>query len=218
MQLIFITAGRLDLFKRTICSLDLLEDKSLLTSVVIVDDASTESDLNQMRISVETLLPGRTCKIHIRPAPVGYRLQMETWRVNLAGDYSFHCEDDWEFRNPGTMLTAAQDVLQHDLSLAQVAFTRPYGDGELLKTQNGTTYWIKAPDPYLPYTSNPSVVRVSAFKSTGPFTEASGTGHGEHDFGLKLMAKGYRTAYLEHQLAWHTGHGRSAFTTNKTPR
>ena len=218
MKLMFITAGRFDLFERNVKSIAAIEDICRVNEISIIDDASPAPEIEAMAKLVREILPGRRFTIHTREKPVGYRLQMERWRSLLGDDpFSFHCEDDWEFKEPGRLITAATDVLQHDPCIAQVVFTLPCGGNELLRTANGTGYWISRPGRYLPYTSNPSIVRVSAFKQAGSFCDEL-EGHGEHDFGKKLMNLGYLTAFLEQRYAWHTGHGRSAFTANQTPR
>jgi hypothetical protein len=218
MQLIFTTSRRLDLFQRTVRSIGQLADAPLITQIVVIDEGSTDEDVNAMAITLADCLPKREIIFDHSPTLRGYRKQWQTWLNCAKDDFIFHCEDDWEFREAGACLQAALDILNHDPSLIQVAFTYPRTDAPRKVTPKGTGYWVREswgrPD-LMPLTFNPCVFRLAAFRSVGDIGPEL---HVEYQYGLRVAAAGWRTAYLERRVAFHIGENRSAFLINHAYR
>ena len=218
MQLIFTTSRRLDLFRRTAQSIGQLQDAALITQIVVIDEGSTTEDVHEMARTLAACLPGREVTFNHSPALRGYRQQWQSWLDHAKDSFIFHCEDDWEFREAGHCLQDAVEVLRYDPSLIQVAFTYPRTDAPQKVTSNGTGYWVREswgrPD-LMPLTFNPCVFRLAAFRAVGDIGPKL---HVEYQYGLRVAAAGWRTAYLERRVAFHLGANRSAFLINHAYR
>lgn len=217
MQLIFTTSRRLELFQRTVRSIGLLADAPLITQVIVVDEGSTAEDVGAMAHALAVNLPGREMVFNHSPALRGYRQQSQL-RMNYAkDDFYFHCEDDWEFRDAGTCLQDALDILSFDSTLIQVAFTYPRTDAPRKVTPKGTGYWVREswgrPD-LMPLTFNPCLFRLAALRAVGDIGPEK---YVEYNYGKRVDAAGWRTAYLERRVAFHTG-DHSAFLINHAYR
>jgi hypothetical protein len=227
MMFTMTTSKRPALFERTLDSLmKNCRDLYLMDAVLVVDDGSSPDELNMMRQRLETACPDAYVDVITTNPAEGQALRMQAWRDKLEGYFVFHCEDDWEFTVSGCPILAGLDVLVNDQSIGQVALSRDIPSKTPNKTPTGTNYWLWEYDgsanytdgvwkSWPGYTTNPSIVRVSAIRTVGLTKNIPGF---EHEYGLRWSAAGYKTAYLMPQFCQHIGDKVSAFDINGTTR
>lgn len=217
------TCKRLDLFLATMESvLVCIEDLHLVTQWFLIDDGSSNSELEVMR----SKYPFFTI-IQVPDENRGHRGSMNLIHKLLmtnSAQYWVHLEDDWFFFKRDAYIQKAIDCLESAASkhqnVKQVLFNKGYGEtiGDvicpigtmflptgndiLLHVQNqscpiqSSTYW-----PH--YSFRPGVTDVRAIRSLGKFDAE--TTFFELAYAKNYVSHGYRTAYFNDICCLHSG-------------
>jgi hypothetical protein len=221
----FTTSNRLALFRETLSSLlNCVQDVNLASKVLLIDDGSPKEEVKQMTELTRDAFPH--CEIFISAvSPVrGHVHSMQKWFELLSGDFVFHCEDDWHFVRKGTPIGDSINILRKNPGLGQVAFSKRssqvptpifFSDGSwTYKYENGP-FIAGRLQTWPHFMLNPSVIKVDAIKKVGDFTQID---EFEYNYGLRWIASGYVTAFLNPRYAVHIGNRVSAYKINKTFR
>lgn len=139
--------------------------------------------------------------------------------AHVTTPYIFHCEDDWEFFEPG-FIEKSFDVLRKDPTVVTVQL-RAHNDtnGHPIEPENlgGYHYLIRGYDRFWHgFTLNPALRRHADYMLVKPFTESckpymEGFGHpNETDISRIYNNLGYRGAILDRKEGHvrHIGWGR----------
>jgi len=219
------TCKRLYLFKQTMNSiLHTWKDLSLVTTILCVDDNSSEEDRRAMR----SLYP--FIEFYMKtPAEKGHRQSM-----NIIWDYLHkkkpiywvHMEDDWFFYREDSYISKSIAVLDkyQDKGTHQILYNRNYAEtfrdfqsnggiplepGFILHEKSDTVpgrnsaYW-----PH--YSFRPSMVRVAPILELGNYD--SPNTFFERDYANRYFAANYTSAFFDTITSFHIG----KLTSDKT--
>jgi hypothetical protein len=218
------TCRRPELFARTIKSFaENAKDLSQIGVVKIFDDGSDEDHVNAMLTALKDSWSDSYRYVHCNRSNFrSHQRNVELERQYIVGTgsaYWLHLEDDFEIIRAGCPILAALDVLLNEPRCCQCCLGRPdtYEEairrdpGFPLMTPTGTRYGLMPehpnPENWVGFTLNPSIMRVQAFREVGEFRE----GQMEHNYGVRLAEKGWRTAHLTPHWLRHIGDGQSAY-------
>lgn len=220
------TSNRLELFKRTIASLqENMLDWGMLNDVVLCDDGSSDTD----RVEMERILEAAGLQVHrIYMNPVQGHPTMLNLLVKRMSDlgerFYFHCEDDWILQRQGSPLLAAMDVILSNPKIGQVGFGKEcreyeHPDNVFDKTLTGTQFVrvqpFHAAERFCPFTLNPCIMRVESLVRVGKFEKEANF---EYNYGSRWSQHGWQTAQLTPPFLGHIGNGHSAYSINRTLR
>jgi hypothetical protein len=227
------TCKRFDLFERTVDSfLKTVEDLSLISRWIVVDDGSTEDELRRMGEKYPFMeIFTKMEKGHAKSLNLLFGKLVQT-------ELAFHLEDDWQLtgtRKP--ILHECLQVLGQDPSYGQCLINRNFIEEERMltvegpaskKTQRGLSYveHIHFPDGKHPYKTwnqahwpgfslHPSLIRMSMVRPLLPFTENAVPGGFEREFAVRWNAQGIKTTFLDTLHAIHIG--RKSYEIGKKP-
>lgn len=221
------TCKRIDLFKKTInslleCVIDLPE---YLYEWIIVDDQSSEQDINEMK----TLYPFITI-IRKSEEEKGHPRSMNIIKKLIKTPYFLHLEDDFMFFEKKTYIGDSMDIFNENENIKQVMFNLNYAEdcsistkikGSTLRYTKGENkaYFIHnyiRPDEvqrlqtnytnchYWPHFSfRVGLNKTELFTNIGDFVETPC--HFEMEFAYRYMMKGYKTAFLPTISYYHIG-------------
>ncbi len=222
---------RLDLFERTVNSfLNCVLDKHLISEYICVDDNSSESDRELMKLKY----PFFTFYFK-NESEKGHPKSMNIIKSKCNTKYLFHIEDDWEFIYKDNYISKCIHVLNSNDNIKQCLLNKNYGEitsclkttvgGEFHTTpptkssEGGIRYYIHEHMPiqdyinkygphrncaYWPhYSFRPSIVDTEIFKTIGDFNESAV--HFEMEYANRYVSKGYKSAFLEGIYCLHIG-------------
>jgi GR25 family glycosyltransferase involved in LPS biosynthesis len=119
------TCKRIDLFKRTVNSfLDCCLDLHLIKDWIVIDDASSEEDRNEMMKLypfVNFIFKEEKDKGHVK--------SMNMIRNYVKTNYLFHLEDDWEFFYKDNYLIKCLDIINLKPQYGQCLINKNYSEG-----------------------------------------------------------------------------------------
>jgi len=214
MLLTITTSNRPELLQRTLASLSAnCSDLSLIDGAVMLDDGSPAGVESEMADRLKACLPGRKVDLISSGAVQGHAKQMQTWYAQLAGDFIFHTEDDWEFVFPGKYISQALDVLTENDRIGQVSLWN-MGYNRLRKTASGVAYWALEIG-HGRFTTGPAIVRVAAVRDIGMPADVKWF---ETAYGTRWTEGGWSTVHLAWPTASNIGGGQSAYAINGTKR
>lgn len=209
------TSRRLELFKRMIDTFRRsCWDKKIICRYVVVDDRSSDLDINAMGKT----LPGIEVYRSERPGQF-YSLYKIAQVVETK--YIFHTEDDWIFIRPDNFLTRCFNILYSDSRIKQVTLrdwmSPVIVDGDLrysMHVYDPNLTWrdhgdvIKTSDATYPgLTFNPSLLDVDVLRECMAGVEQIDTNDRRWDrkIALSFWERGYRRANMIDCFIKHTG-------------
>lgn len=232
------TSRRLALFERTIKSLHQhVHDLHRVDEVLHIDDSSSPDDLMHMRHLFRELLSGARLRSITEtnfPNLAHHACMMQKWHDLVSpADFVFHCEDDWEFFQGGSLISDAIELMNADSSIGQVGLWRkPPTNG--IKVLGIIRYWEwnhqpsigfrhrlqdeDEIDPAWPHFSlRPSIIRGETLRRVGNFPMRQ---FFEHVYAIRWTELGWKTAFLATKHCFHqaTGPGQSAYEMGGTLR
>jgi glycosyltransferase involved in cell wall biosynthesis/GR25 family glycosyltransferase involved in LPS biosynthesis len=230
VTLTMTTCRRRALFEQTMNSfLRCCTDRALIDRWIVLDDGSTEDDLDAMRERypfVEVIAKPRDERGHAR--------SMNRLLELVDTPYWLHLEDDWMFLVPDRYVSRSIEVLASVPDLGQVLFNRNYAEtlddariigGERRRLPDGSPFRIhghavpgtdvhQAVLDALPpggvtnvlwphFSLRPSVMRTDVIRELAPFDEHDSSF--EQTFGFRYTEAGYRSGLFEQIASIHLG-------------
>lgn len=199
---------RVELFKETIRSFALLNDRQFITKIECFDDGSSVEEKLEM---FQSTLPYGSRWHSLEGEQVGGHpnSMRKIWDFVTASDeqFFFHTEDDFPFIRSGAPLLAALDILLHDTTIGSVMLGREdISFPRQRRTPTGTAYAVRpltfGADNLPAFTLNPAVHRVAAWRATGQFENVPMF---EADFGVRFNKAGFRVTDLSDFFVAHKG-------------
>ena len=202
------TCRRYDLFVKTMDSfLKNCLDKDLISKWIIIDDGSTQNDLNKMKTKYPFL------DIKRNPKP-GHNDAVNYAYSILDSEYVFWCEDDWDFIKAGDYIHYAWEIMDTDKSIKEVQLRKWECIPKI--TNKGRKYFFhkfhapKTPDndSHWPgFSLNPSICHVPSMKQIFPMKSTWFELHA----GVKMIQKRFNVAHSAEKYIEHIGEGVSAY-------
>lgn len=213
------TCRRFDLFARTVTSFVAhVKDRDFIKRWLVMDDGSTNQDLERMRDLMRRQLQGNVT-VQRNPGPKGHRHSVAALIEAITTPWTLWLEDDWEFIWPGHPIGEGLDIMTHDPKVAMYGF-RHWRCGRVAYAKSGVPFIPHAytrqsvtagSDRHWPGLSlNPGLFRTEALRGLLPLADHEF----EHRAGLKLISLGHTITHAAVQYVKHIGEGRSAYDLN----
>jgi GT2 family glycosyltransferase len=204
VSIVITTCGRTDLLEKTVHSF-FNYNSYPIQKVIIVEDSGTPQDFSK----IKSLIP---CDLEIieNEVNIGQIASIDKAYSKVEKDYIFHCEEDWEFFNPG-FIEKSFEILDNDPKIFTVwlrghadtknhaiikdeSFILPSGDTYFLMNQYHKKVWCG-------FTFNPGLRRTSDCMIFHPYNDLevkvvkNGLSiMGEMDMSMYYQELGYRGA------------------------
>lgn len=120
VTIVITSCGRTDLLEQTLYSFFKFNTYPI-TKVIIVEDSGQPQDFKRVQDLVPTEL-----EIILNKENIGQVKSIDAAYAKVKTDYIFHCEEDWEFFNPG-FIEKSFEILKTNLKLITV-WLRGYND------------------------------------------------------------------------------------------
>jgi len=228
VTLTITTSKRFNLFKKSIMSFyDRCKDWDLIKNIIIVDDASSKTDIENMKqllsgIKKDILFICKDNPDHVQSLNILFD--------KVKTDYVFHLEDDWNFIQHGNFIREGFEIMADNDKIKTVIMRNWIKQGNKdfhrCKTKTGLEYHIhhynfKKHIPgelntYPGYSLNPSLQNMKHIKDIiGKFTR---TINFELQFALRYcnIGTGFLTAMMANDYCEHIGTNINAYALNNT--
>jgi GT2 family glycosyltransferase len=209
---VMTSCGRYDLLRRTIKSLDNLEQK---LNIIIFDDV----DNDEIEHSTDAFFSTVASKKHLISMihPVGVfrkgqhaALEFLISQVTLDTKYVLFLEDDWEFNNSYDWISESIQIMEADPQIIKVLarYNSPHPCIHSHMSPSGHAYGTLAPwvgnDGILwhGFSWNPGVTRIDLLRNFVPFPKW------EQELSENIYKAGYKVAEIS-PVYTHIGDGRS---------
>lgn len=221
VTVVMTTCKRYDLFHKTIDSfIEMCQDlDKYVTDFIVIDDQSSDEDIDKMTKMYPFL------KIIRKPIELkGHAKSMNMLHTLITTPYFIILEDDWEFVIADNYITKCFDILDNDSNIGQALLNLNYAEdftigsniqgAELKKTSSGQNYYLHRFDNtkayeypnchYWPHFSfRVGLTRTEILNKIGKFSEEPI--HFEMEFAHRYQKAGFKTAFLNSIVAYHTG-------------
>jgi len=213
VTLVITCCKRTDLLKKTLESFVQMNTYPIEEAILIED--SDQTGINDF---TKDILPFPTTCVY-NEKNIGQIESIDKAYNLVKTPYIFHCEDDWEFFNPG-FIEKSFEVLEKDPKVVTIQLRAHHDtNGQPVEETNlgGYHYLARNYDRFWHgFTLNPGLRRLSDYNIVKPFTESckpymEGFGHpNETDISRIYNNLGYRGAILEKKEGYvrHIGYGR----------
>lgn len=232
------TSRRLALFERTLLTLrEHVHDLDCVDEILHLDDGSDDGDLQRIHGLFSQVIPQARLRSITEwrfPNRAHHACMMQTWHDLVSpADFVFHCEDDWEFRTGGNLISQALELMSADPAIGQVGFWRKPPPEQILSLGH-IRYWRWRHDPaaefihraqdeddidpaWPHFSLRPGLIRCEALRKTGNFQQER---FFEHAFAKRWTAVGCTTVFLAEKCCFHQApaKGQSVYEQAETLR
>ncbi len=220
ITVVITSCGRVDLLKKTIHSFNRYNTFPV-SNLIVIDDsadekkqADTEKYLERVRFVNRYGVEFMKNKDNI-----GQVRSIDKAYSRVTTPYIFHCEDDWEFFNPG-FIEKSIDILEADENIITVWLrglidNNGHPHDEPIYTAKATQYYLLSKfyqGIWHGFTWNPGLRRLSDYDLIKPFSKydsGNGAAIAECHVGMEYEKHGFRGATLLDDYVNHIGHGES---------
>lgn len=215
------TCRRLSLFMRTMESFLLTcEDKDKIKRWIVVDDHSSLNDISYMENRYPFL------EIHNSPG-IGQAASINHLHSLVTSDWTFHCEDDWEFVKSGKYITHLFDIAKQNERIKNVTLRNWEGDIRQSRNKQFNYNLHKYRSEYVDqaiidktncrwygYTFNPGIHHIPTIQMLGRYDEKHPVDCRRWDRtqARRYMLMGYQVANVVDKYIEHIGEGKSIYT------
>ncbi len=200
---------RFDLLERTLTSLLPRLDGSVAEIIVAEDSGNAD---------VKDIVSKFGCDIRVivNDPPIGQTKSIDRLYSQVATEWVFHCEDDWEFFGTGFIEKSFALLKENEwLSMVNLREISSFGGTEFgpervsasgirHRVANDRPRWLSR---FCGMSFNPGLRRMAHYRMIGPYADLKHQVR-EVDVSLAYRDMGYRTALLADPSVRHIGDGR----------